>query len=131
MINTYVTVQEADDYVQKYYPPELEKEWRLRLNEPKKEICLRQAFTLLKGLFLRPWDGDTPQEIKYAQIELAVYPVLYPDEYKQYSEACRGVQSFTVGSFSESYDSAKTGRIYSAKAKAYLRKWLCGSCQIS
>lgn len=131
MINTYVTVQEADEYVLECYPPELAKEWQLKLNEQKKEIYLRQAFAVLNGLVLRQWSGDTPQEIKYAQIELAVYPILYPDEYKQYSEACRGVQSFAVGSFSETYDSAKVGRIYSAKAKAYLRKWLCGSCKIS
>jgi len=154
-IDTYVTVAEADEYISTHYRSNSKdrKRWN-ELETEDKEVLLVNACTELETL---PFQGrkavvdqplsfprlpmqygrtdeGAPANVKAAQIELALW---LSDEEKQVEIAQRvelqgqGVQSFSVGNLSESYNAPIThAALKCSKAKVLLSRYLNGGYAI-
>lgn len=157
-VDSYVTVVEADQYVAQFYVEDSPTSIRwTALNEPSKEIYLRQGFAQIERL---PFLGtklednqpaqfprhlcnygnvEIPIEVKYAQIEQA----LSLSDVERSSESSyrrnlqrEGVSSFSIGKLSESYGGADVSVATSARsaltieALAWINNWIRGSFPI-
>jgi len=155
--DTYITVEQADEYVEMEYPdPDpAGAAWRA-LSVGEKEYALRKACFRLDALpftgrastssqkLMWPRDGDTsvPLAIPAAQMEIALLrfkPNTDTDTGSQDAALRRqlqaqGVKSFSIGDLSESYvagESLQTQHTFLADEKiaALLSRYLSGGYQ--
>ena len=147
--DTYVTREEADEYVRTHYrheaPPR--NTWENMNPQGGRDVLLTAACLELETL---AWQGravsaeqtlafprsshagDVPQSIKYAQIELALWMA---DDKSQAARKKRaelrlgGVTSYSIGDLSESYgDGAAVlpAPLSSPRCAALIRRYLSG-----
>lgn len=119
--NSYVTIEEADLYVSTHYrTSDVERETWTELSEEDKQVLLLQASSALEQLpiigrkssrvqslaFPRWPMTEVPMAVKHAQIEEAVARG-DGQSLQEHAETAgrlrRGVRSFSIGNFSESY----------------------------
>ena len=141
--NSYITVQEADDYITEHYfdTDEVTEKWFL-LDEEEKEIVLKRAsrsmnlwpFTGVKSsynqtlAFPRYPSKTVPEEVKFAQVEEALF-LFSNDPYNEYR--ARGVQRYSIGKLSETFFKGGEVIAKSPKATQLLAHYLGGGYDVS
>lgn len=166
-VNSYVTCEEATQYVKTYFPEKsyLYTSW-LALTVHDQNVALMRSTLALERLmysgkkvdenqvlsFPRKYIGkvqtDVPQDIKYAQIENAVYigctdsdsAEAIADDAFYKSLRDKGITSYTMGSLSESFGntavmagispSSPEVILISPNAKALVQKYLIKGANI-
>lgn len=138
-VDTYVSVYQADEYIRNYYAvfDENRTYWENSVINSDKEAYLMSACLAIKQLpFIefkaRMKYADVPDDIKYAQIELALWQSQLSQnaELKQRLELQQqGVTGFSIGDLSETYNitgQAKSLPLSCPKAAALLALYLGG-----
>lgn len=147
---SYCTVQEADEYVSTHYlsTDEIRGTWE-SLDEDSKQILLNRGEQVIDNLplsgrkydtaqpnaFPRNCSPDVPNEVKFAEVELALAysdsdSLQIQDEYKRMVDY--GISSYSIGNFSESILTYGKGSLQmkygliSTQAERYLSAWLSG-----
>lgn len=155
--DSYVTITDADGYISRNYRSNSSDRSRWdNLTEEDKEIILRQAFSEIERLplcgrkyvtdqklqFPRVRFGDyqpppdCPDEVKAAQIELALWlsdDKLQADISQRQSRQAQCMNSISVGSMSESYENCKTYQSVIRlcyPANILLLSWLNGGYEV-
>lgn len=152
----YVTVSEADTYIEQYFlsTNELRLLWEA-LSIADKSVLLRKSFQLIEMLPFTghkisteqttawprcPWGDEVPNDIKYAQIEQAITSTdeASNEEAHQYAKLWSwGVSSYSIGNLSETLSEggynplgAQATGITSTTAQKLLKPYLQGSYRI-
>lgn len=149
----YVTVEEADTYVEQYYISEdsLREEWDA-LDTDDKEALLRKSFANIETLpflgrktdptqenaFPRNGKTDVPWQIKHAQVEnaLTMADTQNAEDMAFYQKLWQyGVESYKIGNLSERTSKGTWGThitqgIVSNKATRLLLPFVNGGFQI-
>lgn len=155
-VDTYITIQEMNDYVSKYYTSSdpLRIQWDA-MSESDQEVYLRRAFTQINSL---PFTGKPKTSkqtlpfpryhdfhesdllnVKNAQAEqaLAITDVIALQEVSERMNLRRaGVVSYRIGDLQETFqkglpvDSNANFFGLSQKAYTYLQKWLHGGYRV-
>lgn len=151
--DTYVSVSEADEYVNSHYlSNSTDKTTWNALSENDKEILLRNACAIIEAQAFNGKKLDNNQtlsfprikngvisnddKIKSAQIEQALFvnSSEFSDNERRKSLISQGVKSFSLGDLSESYsdgvNSASTKRSVSLKTASFLSEWTGGSFNV-
>ena len=131
-IDTYTTLEEANTY----FESTLKYSAWSALPEDIKEICLKTACRKMETLLFTgnkeletqllefPRDYGTPQDVKSAQSELALW--LYQNQNNQALSAQEmGIKSMSLGGESYSFgDKSNSGNILCVDCNDYLNKWI-------
>lgn len=155
-VDTYITIQEMNDYVSKYYPSSdpLRVQWE-SMDEADQEVYLRKSFVQINSLpytgkpktskqtlpFPR-YHGFTESDllnVKYAQAEqgIALTDTVALDEVSQRVNLRRaGVVRYRIGDLQEQFQSGlpvdSNANFFglSERAYQYLSKWLRGGYRV-
>lgn len=155
-VDTYITLQEANEYVTKYFisSDPLRVQWEAT-DESDREVYLRRAFEQINGL---PFTGKPKSEkqtlpfpryglwtagdllkVKNAQAEqsIAITDTVAVSEIEDRVRLRRaGVQSYKIGDLSETFNGGLPSESntnffgLSERAYKYLSKWLRGGYKI-
>lgn len=155
-VDTYITIQEMNEYVSKYYPASdpLRVQWEA-MSEADQEVYLRNAFIQINSL---PYTGKpktskqtlpfprygnfTEQDllnVKYAQAEqsIALTDAVTIDEVSRRNALRRaGVVQYRIGDLQEKFQDGLPANSnanffgLSEKAYTYLSKWLKGGYRV-
>ena len=138
--NSYIDIEGADEY----FAGRLHAEGWTGADDSTKEAALKQATRtinrqLLRGVkndmsqalaFPRYPDTEIPEAVKEACCEEAL-ALLERGNSQRWKLQQEGVQSFTLGSMSESYAAGAGKGLLSQEAKELLRPWLLGGVFIT
>lgn len=140
-IDTYITVAQADEILGKLLlSTDAQRIAWTGLSDGDKEVYLRQAMTRLEAQvysgaasadkplqFPRRGQTEVPGAVMYAQaVEAAAAIGLTAEAAKRAQLRAMGIQTFSAGRISESYNNVPPNALYSLQAAQLLRPYVAG-----